>query len=208
MTSATPFCNLAAGGGYSDFEEAPFGHHPAPSFAAGGLGGVSADASGDAGESESEDDEVAVAQVGGSILFGKPRVSRVNRARKPVEEMEARWIGSGSHSGDWSRASTVKPVGCEVGATVWGQIIAACREDPAQLKSTVAMLHAAFEQSKMVPPLPAFNKLLEVCSKRNDVMETVHQLVEMMSGSALQPNEETHKHLEACFAYHNLQRSS
>ena len=26
------------------------------------------------------------------------------------------------------------------------QIIAACREDPAQLKSTVAMLHAAFEQ--------------------------------------------------------------
>ena len=127
----------------------------------------------------------------------------------------------------------------------------------------------------MVPPLPAFNKLLEVCSKRNDVMETVHQvccccflwrrvaaacssslllsghcrscimcmlaamhapnihahelrlpvfsstslqhltskldllqLVEMMSGSALQPNEETHKHLEACFAYHNLQRSS
>lgn len=94
--------------------------------------------------------------------------------------------------GDWSRASTVKPVGCEVGATVWGQvsrcdkrcqsltqrsaaleacqctsfcrldtgcgskclrsplsplqIVAACREDPAQLKSTVAMLHAAFEQ--------------------------------------------------------------
>ena len=61
-TSATPFCNLAAGGGYSDFEEAPFGH-PAPSFAASGLGGVSADASADAGESESEDDEVAVAQV-------------------------------------------------------------------------------------------------------------------------------------------------
>lgn len=61
-TSATPFCNLAAVGGYSDFEEAPFGH-PAPSFAASGLGGVSADASGDAGESESEDDVVAVAQV-------------------------------------------------------------------------------------------------------------------------------------------------
>jgi hypothetical protein len=85
--------------------------------------------------------------------------------------MEARWIGSGSHSvsagasqqllstpaafysvpgisstlcaeclfilrtvngaesvqclgmqGDWSRASTVKPVGCEVGATIWGQV--------------------------------------------------------------------------------------
>ena len=62
MTSASPFCNLAAGGGYSDFEEAPFGH-PAPSFAASGLGVSSADTSADAGESESEDDEVAVAQV-------------------------------------------------------------------------------------------------------------------------------------------------
>ena len=100
--------------------------------------------------------------MGGSILFGKPRASRSGRARKPVEEMEARWIGSASHSvraglsvcstgrpqdrvlhntlymfstlyvlawlgclalqGDWSRASTVKPVGCEVGATIWAQV--------------------------------------------------------------------------------------
>lgn len=67
-TSSTPFCNLAAGGGYSDFEEAPFGH-PAPSFAASGVG-LSA---GDASESESEDDDVAIAQVGcccGLLLVG------------------------------------------------------------------------------------------------------------------------------------------
>lgn len=57
-TTATPFCNLAAGGGLSDFDESPFGH-PEPSFAARGLGASGADAS----ESESEDDDVAVAQV-------------------------------------------------------------------------------------------------------------------------------------------------
>jgi hypothetical protein len=34
------------------------------------------------------------------------------------------------------------------------QIIAACREDPAQLKSTVAMLHAAYEQV-IIPVLAA-----------------------------------------------------
>ena len=88
--------------------------------------------------------------------------------------MEARWIGSGSHSvsvgaspqqlntaagfpfvlcvnnvrrvigtefvqcfgmqGDWSRASTVKPGGCEVGATVWAQVF--CRDaQPSQSRS-------------------------------------------------------------------------
>lgn len=208
-TSATPFCNLAAGGGLSDFDEAPFGH--APSFAASAAGMTSADAS----ESESEDDDVAVAQVcslfarhglasawvllpifdfvlgsnaslaarrhrlsccclqhasrwscraaewgsracgsllpqsatltishpwqlldfllhllclhslsqvGGSILYGVPRMGRASRStRKPVAEMEARWIGSASHSGDWSRASTVKPV-AESGSTVWAQV--------------------------------------------------------------------------------------
>lgn len=34
------------------------------------------------------------------------------------------------------------------------------------------------------------------------------QLVAMMSGSALKPNEETHKQMEACFAYNNPQRAS
>lgn len=31
-------------------------------------------------------------------------------------------------------------------------------------------------QSQMVPPLPAFNKLLQLCSKQPDAMETVHQV--------------------------------
>jgi hypothetical protein len=139
-TSPSPFCNLAAGGGYSDFEEAPFGH--APSFAASGT-----EASSHGSESESEDDEVAVAQVGGHILYGGSRISRSSqRARKPVEQMEARWIGSSTHAGDWSRASTVKAASEPVANTVWGQILAACREEPSQLQSTVAMLHAAYKQ--------------------------------------------------------------
>lgn len=192
-TSPSPFCNLAAGGGYSDFEEAPFGH--APSFAS-----SAAVVAGHGSESESEDDEVAVAQVllsaawlpvacaentflvvdgcgtpsgwplrqhqhqiascryrrpashfisrqqqpqqparsfiptpptfhiflqpqvGGHILYGGSRISRASeqRVRKPVEQMEARWIGSATHSGDWSRASTVKPVAEPT--TVWGQV--------------------------------------------------------------------------------------
>lgn len=61
-------------------------------------------------------------QVGGHILYGGPRISRASeqRVRKPVEQMEARWIGSATHSGDWSRASTVKPVAEPT--TVWGQV--------------------------------------------------------------------------------------
>lgn len=62
----------------------------------------------------------------------------------------------GSNAGDLRRVIPSPP-----------QILAACREDPAQLKSTVAMLHAAFQQVN--PQLPGC-----LCSPLDGALHMLH----------------------------------
>lgn len=76
-------------------------------------------------ESESEEDEAMSAAVGGTVLFGQSKVrdwaSSVSKPPTAASLGPARWIGSTTHSGDYTRASVKQPVASS-GDTVWGQV--------------------------------------------------------------------------------------
>lgn len=181
-SSRAVFCNIMG----SDLEQ-PFGQH----------------------DVEEELGQAAMT-AGGSVVFGASRISqpvgRVLYNSKPHGPLTASWIGSKPHAGDFTRLSSTIPKKPDVQSPVWAKIISACREDPATLTATVNMFASLSKESQMAPPLPAFNKLLEIASKSSD-MEVVHKLVAIMDDAKLEGNEETQKQLDACFAYNNRTRS-
>ena len=65
------------------------------------------------------------ATVGGTVLFGQSKVrdwaSAVSKPPTAASLGPARWIGSTTHSGDYTRASVKQPVASS-GDTVWGQV--------------------------------------------------------------------------------------
>ena len=92
----------------SSLEEAPFGH-PLPA------------------DSESEEDEMIAAMAGGTVLFGQNKVrdwaSPVSKPPTAASLGPARWIGSTTHSGDYTRASLKQQQpAASSGDTVWGQV--------------------------------------------------------------------------------------
>lgn len=92
-------CNEGA-----SFDEAPFGHSPPA-------------------DSESEDDQVMAASVGGTVLYGQSKVRASPAPTIPTAASlgPARWIGSTTHSGDYTRASIKQPVAAS-GDPVWGSV--------------------------------------------------------------------------------------
>lgn len=160
-TSGSPRCNEGA-----SFDEAPFGHAPPP-------------------DSESEDEQLMAASVGGTVLFGQSKVRAAPARVVPTAASlgPARWIGSSTHSGDFTRASLKQPVATP-GDMVWVSIVAACREDPARLSATIAALHELYQQSKLTPPWPALHKLLSLCSTGQLDSDNLNKVADMMSGAA------------------------
>lgn len=157
-------------------EEAPFGNAPTA-------------------ESENEADKVNTASAEGTVLFGLNKIREYPAAKKPSAASlgPVRWIGSTSHSGDYTRASLQQPTASSCDS-VWASIVAACREDPARLSATISSLYELYSQSQVTPPMPALNSLLSLCSSNGTKCDDATKLGTIIAGSVSSHQQQQQRH--------------